>query len=132
MDFRIEQSEEFLDSAYSRSRRPIGAGIQSKPVSIRVHRPTPQARDAPDGESCVENNRRPHQNADESHACASVGENRGSSAVIEQHRCDQPAPGAARSIIARQPAGAAQREQRGAGDTAHHQCGRRIERYPEQ
>lgn len=90
----------------------------------RVHRPTPQACDAPDRESCVETNRRPHQNADESRACASGCEHRESSAVIQQHRRDQPAPGAARSIIARQPAGAAQREQRSAGDTAHYQCGR--------
>jgi hypothetical protein len=98
----------------------------------RVHGPTPQTRDAPDGEYCMESNRRPHQNADEFYPCASVCENRGSSGVIQQHRRDQPAPGAARSIIARQPAGAAQREQSSTGDTAHYQCCRRIERYPEQ
>jgi hypothetical protein len=80
----------------------------------------------------VESNDRPHQNAHESHARASVCENRDSSAVIQQHRRDQPAPGAARPVIARQPAGAAQREQRSAGDAAHDQRGRRIKRYAEQ
>ena len=75
-----------------------GASIQSKPVSIT---PTPQARDAPDGEHCVESNRRPHQNADESHPRGRVRENRASRAVVQQHRRDQPTPGAARSIIAR-------------------------------
>ena len=91
-----------------------------------------QARDAPDGEDCVESNRRPHQNADESHARGRVRENRASGAVVQQHGRHQPAKAAARSIIAPQPAGDAQREQRSAGDTGHDQGGRRIERYPEQ
>lgn len=82
---------------------------------VRSHLPTPQARDAPDGEYCVESNRWPHENADEPGTCGSVRENRDCRAVIQQHRRDQPAWGAARSVIARQPAGAAQREQRSAG-----------------
>ena len=81
--------------------------------------PTPQARDAPDGERCVQSNRRPRKNADEPRAGASVCENRGRDAVVQQHRRDQPAPGAVRPVIARQPAGAAQREQRSAGHTGH-------------
>jgi len=55
--------------------------VRSHPPG-RVHRPTPQACNAPDGEYCVESNDRPHQNAHESHARASVCENRDSSTVI--------------------------------------------------
>ena len=72
----------------------------------------------PDGERCVQSNRRPHKNARESRDGTSVYENCRGGAVIQQHRRDQPAQGEARSVIARQPAGAAQREQRSAGDTA--------------
>ena len=90
-------------------RRRHGGHRHSRVRSDVVRRPTAQAHDTPHGESCVESNSRPHQNADESHARASVCENRASTAVIQQHRRDQPAPGATRSIIACQPAGAAQR-----------------------
>ena len=59
-------------------------------------------------------NRRPHQNAGEPHASASAGKNRGGDGVIQQHRRDQSAQGAAGPVVARQPAGDAQREQRSA------------------
>jgi hypothetical protein len=107
------------------------SGVRSHSPRL-VRGPTAQACDAPDGEDCVQSNRRPHQNADESHAHHRICENRAGSAVIQQHPSDQPAPGAARSIIARQPAGGAQREQRSAGDAPHDERGWRIERYAEQ
>jgi len=114
------------------NQRRAGHSTTSFSPPRRCERPTPQARDAPEGECCVESNRRPHQNADESHTRASVCENRDSGAVIQHHRRDQPAAGAVRSVIARQPAGAAQRDQRSAGDAAHYQRGRRIKGYAEQ
>ena len=80
----------------------------------------------------MQRNRRPHKNADESHDGTSVCENRRSGAVIQQHRREQPAPGEARAVIARQPAGDTQREQRRTGDTGDDERGRDGERYAEQ
>jgi apolipoprotein D and lipocalin family protein len=94
--------------------------------------PAPQARNAPDDERCVQSNGRPRKNADEPRDGTGVCENRDRNAVVQQHRREQPAPGAARSIIARQPAGAAQREQRSPGHTGHDERRRGIERCAEQ
>ena len=46
--------------------------------------PAPQALDAPDGERCVQSNRRPRKNADKRSAGTSACENRDRNAVIQQ------------------------------------------------
>ena len=55
-------------------------------------------------------------------------EHRNRRRVVEQHGCNQSSRGVAPSIVARQPAGDAQRQQRRAGDARRDQSGRRIER----
>jgi hypothetical protein len=84
-----------------------GVMVLERVVPDPTNRSVDVSTRAPDGEHCVDSNRRPHQNARESCARGSVYEKCASSEVVQQHRGDQPAPGAARPIIARQPAGAA-------------------------
>ena len=106
--------------------------VSTRPVGCADLPATPCAHDAPHCERDVQGDRRPHKRADEPKPRASVHQNRAGRAVVEQHHGDQPAPGAAGSIIARQPAADAQREQRSARDPAHDQRGRGIERRSEQ
>jgi hypothetical protein len=123
------------NAVYSEIREPVESWGRLRQRACRpagVHPPTPQARDAPHGERQVQSNCWPQQNADEPIKGAGACENRDRSGVIEQHRRQQPTYGTARPVIARQPAGAAQRHQRSTGDAAHDQRGSCIERCPEQ
>src|SRR5215204_2312406 len=109
----VEPIDELVSA--DRGTKAGGIGLQNNRISRRSlgmptrpdTPPAPQAPDAPDGERCVQSNRRPRKNADEPRAGTSVCENRDRNAVIQQHRRDQPGYGAARAVIARQPAGAA-------------------------
>ena len=75
-----------------------------------------EGSDAPDRQGEVKKNRRPEADAGQPQAQARVDEHRNRRRVVEQHRGDQSSRGAAPGIVARQPAGEAQRQQGGPGD----------------
>jgi hypothetical protein len=63
--------------------------------------PNSSVGNAPHCEHDVHSNRRPQESADEVKPYASVCEHHAGSAVVQQHHRDQPAHGAAGSLIAR-------------------------------
>src|SRR5882762_693670 len=75
-----------------------------------------QAGDTPGAHRRVENHRRPQHDAVQPQADAGESEDSGGSNVIYQHRNDQSSRSAALPVIARQPAGDTEREQRGSRD----------------
>jgi hypothetical protein len=64
----------------------------------------------------VENHRRPQRHSVHRQAYAGESEDSGGGNVIHQHRNGQPSRSAALCVIARQPAGDTEREQRGSRD----------------
>jgi hypothetical protein len=88
----------------------------------------PQARSTPAADRSVENNRRPQHEAVEPQADASESKNSGGDNVINQHRNDHSSAGAALRVIARQPAGDTEREQRGSRDAPKYPRGGCVER----
>ena len=89
--------------------------MKRRAVAI-VLRTAPQARDTPDAHRRVENHRRPQRDAVQLQADAGESEDSGGDNVINQHRNDQSSRSAALRVIARQPAGDTEREQRGSRD----------------
>jgi hypothetical protein len=80
----------------------------------------------------MESNCWPEGDAGMPQADAGIGENRDGGDIIEEHGRNQAYRCPALCVATRQPAGDSQGEQRGPGQTGHHQSNGRIERCTEQ
>src|SRR5882724_272885 len=108
---------------------PIGPKSYEEACDRHRHlRTAPQAHSTPNGHRRVENHRRPQRHSVQPQADAGESEDSGGGNVIHQHRNDQSSGSAALRVIARQPAGDTEREQRGSRDAREHHRGGCAER----